>query len=206
MASANPGRFTPRTPVTFAAQRMRQLPMPIPKAAGKLFAKTLRALKPGLKSLGVRKHELPATHHVEPASECDTTCAVCLSGCEDSETRMACCDAPIHAACLKQWIDTALDTRCPYCRQEIELPEDVTKALHVRRQARREQDNEDQSRTLRQRQETAQQIFDVFSVTHRVQLDADVVWSWAQTAPLKPIPRMLQDFEQWYLERSEDEA
>merc|ERR1719335_1339525 len=118
-----------------------------------------------------------------------------MSGCEASETRMPCCDAPIHAACMKEWIDTSLDTRCPYCRQDIVLPEDVTASLNARRKARKEVDDAEASRSLRLRQETAQQIFDVFSVTHRVALDADVVWSWAQTAPLKPIPRMLQDFE-----------
>jgi len=184
---------------------MRQLPMPIPKAASVLLAKTMRALKPGLKSLGLRKQELPQTLHVEPA-ESTTTCAVCLSGCDDHETRMQCCDAPIHAQCMKEWIDTSLDARCPYCRQEIALPEDVTASLTVRRKAQKELDDAEASRSLRLRQESAQQIFDVFSVTHRVHLDQDVVWSWIVTAQLKPIPRMLQDFEKWYMERAEDEA
>jgi hypothetical protein len=60
---------------------------------------------------------------------------------------------------------------------------------------------EETARNLRVRQECAQQIFDIFCATHQVQLDAEVVWSWIVNTQIRPVTRMLHDFEKWYLEQ-----
>lgn len=137
------------------------------------------------------------------ASTCGTntrSCAICLNACEDGQMTMPCCTALIHTTCMDEWIQQSLDTRCPYCRHDVEVPEEEKKVLEERRRKRKEVEENETSEMLRLRQECAQQIFDVFSATHRVTLDQDVVWSWIVDTQLRPVSRMLQEFEKWYQE------
>lgn len=115
---------------------------------------------------------------------------------------MSCCGSLIHKECIQEWIQTSMDARCPYCRQDITLPADEKAVLDERRRVVKQAEIEETARNLRVRQECAQQIFDIFCATHQVQLDAEVVWSWIVNTQIRPVTRMLHDFEKWYLEQN----
>lgn len=134
------------------------------------------------------------------------SCAICMSCIDEGQMRMPCCSALIHTTCMDAWIQQSLDTRCPYCRQDVALPEEEKKSLEERRRQRKEVEENETSHMLRLRQECAQQIFDVFSATHRISLDQDVVWSWIVDTQLRPVSRMLQEFEKWYQEHQDQSS
>jgi hypothetical protein len=139
----------------------------------------------------------------ESAAE-DRTCAVCLSAVAQvagEEEVMSCCGSLIHKGCIQEWIQTSMDARCPYCRHDITLPPDEKAVLDERRRVVKQAEIEETARNLRVRQECAQQIFDIFCATHQVQLDAEEVWSWIVNTQIRPVTRMLHDFEKWYLEQ-----
>jgi DNA-directed RNA polymerase subunit RPC12/RpoP len=136
----------------------------------------------------------------EESANDDRTCAVCLSAVAGEEEVMPCCGSLIHKHCIQEWIQTSMDARCPYCRHDITLPPEEKAVLDERRRVVKQAEIEETARNLRVRQECAQQIFDIFCATHQVQLDAEVVWSWIVNTQIRPVTRMLHDFEKWYLE------
>jgi hypothetical protein len=154
--------------------------------------------------------QLPTANHPPETVYCeekesaadDRTCAVCLSAVAGEEEVMSCCGSLIHKDCIQEWIQTSMDARCPYCRQDITLPADEKAVLDERRRVVKQAEIEETARNLRVRQECAQQIFDIFCATHQVQLDAEVVWSWIVNTQIRPVTRMLHDFEKWYLEQN----
>jgi hypothetical protein len=144
--------------------------------------------------------QTPKTAYCEESAADDRTCAVCLSAVAGEEETMSCCGSLIHKHCIQEWIQTSMDARCPYCRHDITLPPDEKAVLDERRRVVKQAEIEETARNLRVRQECAQQIFDIFCATHQVQLDAEVVWSWIVNTQIRPVTRMLHDFEKWYLE------
>jgi hypothetical protein len=144
--------------------------------------------------------QTPKTVYREESAADDRTCAVCLSAVAGEEETMSCCGSLIHKHCIQEWIQTSMDARCPYCRHDVQLPPDEKAVLDERRRVVKQAEIEETARNLRVRQECAQQIFDIFCATHQVQLDAEVVWSWIVNTQIRPVTRMLHDFEKWYLE------
>lgn len=129
---------------------------------------------------------------------------MCLHGAVGLCERTRCCGAGIHRACLRAWVETSLDARCPYCRAALALPSEQLSRLEERRKVVKEADDAETTRQLRLRADCAQQLFDVYTATHRTNPDPDIVWSWCMHAQLKPVTRMLQDFEAWFNEREQE--
>jgi len=121
------------------------------------------------------------------------------------EERLPCCKRSIHTCCLQEWVETSCDARCPYCRANLSLPQEQLTRLEKKRKLVKEVDEANTSSDLRRRMETAQQIFDVYSASHRTHLllDPDVVWKWCMDAELTTVAKMLQNFEKWYQEEQE---
>jgi len=156
-----------------------------------------------------KEGKAPPFEQIQPICErcedADRVCAVCLGGCSEDEIAMPCCRSRIHQQCIDEWVQTSLDARCPYCRHDVELPPDVAASIADRRRAEKQAEIDETARVLRLRQECAQQIFDVFSATRpSVPLAPEEVEQWIVGTPLRPVARMLQDFEKWYLEQQRE--
>ncbi|XP_078380818.1 helicase-like transcription factor isoform X2 [Oculina patagonica] len=58
------------------------------------------------------------------------TCCICLE-VGIARPPVPCCSAPIHEACLLDWLRKGKTSTCPHCRAR--LPEDLQRRLHSRR-------------------------------------------------------------------------
>merc|ERR1719161_3283315 len=107
---------------------------------------------------------VPCTDAETDDAEPQEVCAICLTDATSSGAfAMKCCSRRLHQSCWDAYVNSSLDTRCPYCRTAVRMDSGVECALAARRKARNEAQENEAQRSLRRRHDVAQQLYDVYA-------------------------------------------